>query len=64
MPSRSGCLLCRKVSFPGSKTKSLHLKIYASKIMDSLSPLSFYQNNVQMSLVKINKTQELLISLE
>lgn len=33
-------------------------------MMAFLSSLSFHKNNVQMSLVEINKTQEFLISLE
>lgn len=40
------------------------LKSMLSKIMAFLSFLSFYKNNVQMSLVEINTTQEFLISLE
>lgn len=60
--------LCRKGSFPESKTKISASKIYASKnygfpfIIQLL--LKKKKNNVQMSLMEINKMKEVLISLE
>lgn len=54
----------QKAHFLEAKPKSLHLKSMLPKITASLSSLSFHKNNVQMSLVEINKTQEFLISLE
>lgn len=64
MPSLSRCFSEERVHFLDAKPKSVHLKSMLPKIMAFLSSLGFYKNNVQMSLVEINKTQEFLISLE
>lgn len=64
MPSMGGRFPAERVHLLEANPKSLHLKSMLPKIMAFLSSLSFHKNNVQMSLVEINKTQEFLISLE
>ena len=65
MPSRGGFFSAERVHFQEAKPKSLHLKSMLLKIMAFLSLFSFYKkNNVQMSLMEINKMREFLISLE
>lgn len=48
--------LCREGLLPGGKTK-IYLQSMLPKIMVFLLSLSFYKNNVHMSLVEINNTR-------
>lgn len=65
---RGGFFSAERVHFQKAKPKSLHPKSMLLKFIAFLSLFSFIKkkkkNNVQMSLMEINKMKEFLISLE